>query len=116
MAEMRGLIPYIFENKLDEIVIRLELYLEIYGTIKMACEDVVFEQLHIALGDGIFRKLVWMFGKELDVYPVSSKTLFYNRVVQYRDVVFAGKMFSTVDDAGLLVQELCDVAAFLAVG
>lgn len=41
LAEMRGLIPYIFEDKLDEIVIRLELYLEIYGTVKMAIEDGV---------------------------------------------------------------------------
>lgn len=37
-AEIRGMIPFIFENCLDEIVIRLELFLEIYGMIKAALE------------------------------------------------------------------------------
>lgn len=38
-AEIRGLIPFIFENKLERIVIRLELLLEVYGSVKQALED-----------------------------------------------------------------------------
>lgn len=32
-AEMRGMIPFIFENQADEIVIKLELFLEVYGLV-----------------------------------------------------------------------------------
>ncbi|MCR5848868.1 MAG: aminopeptidase [Lachnospiraceae bacterium] len=38
-AEIRGMIPFVFECDIEEIVIRLELFLEIYGYIKNACED-----------------------------------------------------------------------------
>ena len=38
-AEIFGMIPYVFEGDIEEIVIRTELLLEIYGTVKNACED-----------------------------------------------------------------------------
>ena len=39
-AEMRSLIVASFENDIDSIVIRAELFLEIYGMFLEACEDV----------------------------------------------------------------------------
>nr|MCR4695841.1 leucyl aminopeptidase [Lachnospiraceae bacterium] len=38
-AEIHGMIPYVFEVDLEEIVIRLELLLEFYSTIKNALDD-----------------------------------------------------------------------------
>lgn len=35
-AELRSIIPFIYEKKLEEMVIRLELFLEIYGSF--CCE------------------------------------------------------------------------------
>lgn len=38
-AEIRGMIPFLFEDDLEEIVIRLELFIEVYITIQNAVED-----------------------------------------------------------------------------
>lgn len=49
LAEIRGMIPFIFEGSLDEIVIRLEFFLEIYGMVKCAIEsgeEVSIQDLH----------------------------------------------------------------------
>lgn len=38
-AEIFGMIPYVFECDIEEIIIRIELLLEIYGTVKNTYED-----------------------------------------------------------------------------
>ncbi len=38
-GELRSLIPLVFENRLEEIVIRLELFLEIYGSFCMSLKE-----------------------------------------------------------------------------
>ena len=43
-AEIFGLIPYVFECDIEEIVIRMELFLEVYSNIKEA-EEVNSEEL-----------------------------------------------------------------------
>lgn len=46
-AEVRGIIPYVFEDNLNEIVIRLELFLEVYINVKNAIDD----NLEVSLED-----------------------------------------------------------------
>ncbi|MCR4647734.1 MAG: aminopeptidase [Lachnospiraceae bacterium] len=38
-AEITGMIPYVFEQDIDEIVIRLELFLEVYSAVQNALAD-----------------------------------------------------------------------------
>lgn len=54
-AELRKLIGFVYEGRLEDIVIRMELFLEIYGGIFVnACEDDL-----IPSGDSIRKSIYW---------------------------------------------------------
>lgn len=55
-AELRSIIPFVYEKKLEEMVIRLELFLEVYGSF--CCEQ---EENNVLPSSGALKEIIYWY-------------------------------------------------------
>ncbi len=83
-AEVFGMIPYVFECDIEEIVIRMELFLEVYGNIKEAEEvkaDELCEILYFYVFDYTEDESLKRIGKQLTL-----DNAFANKIIDNYDL------------------------------
>ena len=84
--------------------------------IRRVAADGIFEKFHIFLGDGILVPFGGIVRNHLHIHTIVAHTLLDHLIVEHGDIVLAGEMLRPEDYACGLVQELCDITTFPAVG
>lgn len=72
--------------------------------------DVDFQLVCVALHNGVLRHFLRVFAQQRECHLIVATPHLIDTVVEHRQVVFSGEIFSAIDERGILVEKLCPVA------
>ena len=110
-AEVFGMIPYVFESDIEEIVIRMELFLEVYGNIKEAESvniDELKEIIYFYVFDYTEDESMKRIGKQLTI-----DNAFANRVIENYDLSDIRTLYAFGEYVGKSEEETFEAIAKL---
>ena len=114
LAEMRGMIPYVFEGDLEEIVIRLELFLEMYSSIENAVSDG--EEINPDNLKEIMYYYVFDYTGDESLKRIKSqltRTEFLNKIVEEYDLTDVRTLYAYGEYIGRYEEETFNAIAAL---
>ncbi len=114
LAEMRGMIPYVFEGDLEEIVIRLELFLEMYSSIENAVSDG--EEINPDNLKEIMYYYVFDYTGDESLKRIKSqltRTEFLNKIVEEYDLTDVRTLYAYGEYIGRYEEETFKAIAAL---
>ena len=67
--------------------------------------DILLKASHIALHNAILRCLLGMFAEQIESHRIASTFHFVDTIVEHGVIVFSGKIFSAIEEGGILVEK-----------